>query len=296
MTALRPAAAGATSLGATAPGATSPGPAPPTADPAAADPAPRLHVEHPPGPDLSPWVEAIWTRSPDSPAVAGDHRILPDGCADLVFRFGAAGGPRAFAVGAMTRGIVHREPCGEHWLGIRFRPGGAAALLGGAAGELTDRRVEAAAVEPDLGRLAQVLGETAGPQRVERSRRFLRHRLAAAPVPEPPVAALLAGHEHWGGAITVGRIAADLGVSRQHLARRVRRATGLSPKQLLRILRLRRVVAWMHRAGCAAGAAEALAAGYFDQAHMLRDFRSLAGCSPVRLLEERRHEWGLARR
>ena len=73
----------------------------------------------------------------------------------------------------------------------------------------------------------------------------------------------------------------EIGCSRQHLARAFRFHVGVSPKQLARVARLQRAVACLQR-GAGHGLADlALGLGYFDQAHMTRDFRALAAVTPI---------------
>ena len=84
------------------------------------------------------------------------------------------------------------------------------------------------------------------------------------------------------GGCGVAELAAETGWSDRHLRARFREETGLSPKAAARVIRfdwarrrlLRRVVS---------GAPQALAdlaadCGYYDQAHLAREFRDLAGC------------------
>ena len=61
---------------------------------------------------------------------------------------------------------------------------------------------------------------------------------------------------------------------------------GIGPKQLARVARLQRAVALL-QGGSGSLAAEAAALGYFDQAHMARDFRALAGVTPAAVRLER---------
>jgi hypothetical protein len=62
-------------------------------------------------------------------------------------------------------------------------------------------------------------------------------------------------------------------------------ASRLSPKQFARISRVRRVLA---RAGQERWASLAEEAGFFDQAHMIGDFRSLMGVTPAAFLAGKR--------
>jgi AraC-like DNA-binding protein len=70
-------------------------------------------------------------------------------------------------------------------------------------------------------------------------------------------------------------------VSRQHLARRFAAHVGVSPKTLCRVARMKEVlrIAGNARAGWAAVAADL---GYYDQSHLVAEFRSLTGLTPAR--------------
>ena len=83
------------------------------------------------------------------------------------------------------------------------------------------------------------------------------------------------------GTIRVGELAADLGWTRQHLGRVFRQQVGIGPKELARICRLQRAVHRLQRTPDVELARVALELGYFDQAHMARDFRELAGVTPA---------------
>ena len=78
----------------------------------------------------------------------------------------------------------------------------------------------------------------------------------------------------------VGDLAHDLGCSRRHLTARFREEFGLTPKTLARILRLEQAVGLVAAAGAPAWAEVSAAAGYADQAHLVRDWRSFTGRTP----------------
>src|SRR5437660_11380763 len=90
--------------------------------------------EFAPSARLAPWVEAFWTRDAFSSDTAVTQRVLPDGCADVVFADGAA-----IAIGTMTSPLVLTETRAPALLGVRFRPG--RAPLGVPLSEITDARV-----------------------------------------------------------------------------------------------------------------------------------------------------------
>jgi AraC-like DNA-binding protein len=162
---------------------------------------------------------------------------------------------------------------------VCFHPGGAYPFLG---------IPPAAAGRPLLG-LQEVWGRDA---------ELLADRLAGAPTaetalviaedallahavlplrPDPLVAAAVAALDRG---MPVAQVAARLGVSQSTLLRRFTAQVGLSPKRLARVRRLRRLLAAAHGRPGTGWADSAVGCGYFDQAHMIADFRALAGMSP----------------
>jgi AraC-like DNA-binding protein len=68
-------------------------------------------------------------------------------------------------------------------------------------------------------------------------------------------------------------------LSARQVERRFREAVGVSPKTLARIVRFQEVL--RRTPGESASAEVALDSGYYDQAHLLRDFRDFAGVVPT---------------
>src|SRR5580693_5935528 len=156
---------------------------------------------------------------------------------------------------------------------VALRPFGARALLGLPAGELADLDVPAEAV---LGGVcaelrARVLAEPGWPERFAALDEFLLRRLTAT--------------------ARVSDLAAETGWSGRHLTSRFRAEIGLTPKAAARVIRFDRARHLLIRqAGEKSSgyrlADLAAACGYFDQAHLAREFRALAGCPPSQWITE----------
>jgi transcriptional regulator GlxA family with amidase domain len=84
------------------------------------------------------------------------------------------------------------------------------------------------------------------------------------------------------GTIAIEPLARHVGITRRHLERRFNEEVGLGPKQLSRILRLQAALAVLRRQPQCTGAQVAAQCGYTDQAHLIRECRSLADL-PTRL-------------
>ena len=81
-------------------------------------------------------------------------------------------------------------------------------------------------------------------------------------------------------------LTAELGVSRQYLATRFRDEVGLPPKTVARIVGFQRAIGLL---GADHAHLKRIAhdCGYYDQAHLNRDFRELAGSTPTEFLARR---------
>lgn len=117
--------------------------------------------------------------------------------------------------------------------------------------------------------------------------RALAARAEVGPAPAPEV--LLAAWQLVRPAtarLSLAGMADRLGWSRQHLTAMVGRQVGCSPRRLSRVARFERAASMLLVTDRPlAGVADAC--GYSDQAHLSRDFRDLAGCTPTRFLAER---------
>ena len=93
-----------------------------------------------------------------------------------------------------------------------------------------------------------------------------------------------------GGALRVSELAAGTGWSGRHLTSRFRAEIGLTPKAAARVIRFdrarKRLVHKLTAGGDYLLADLAADCGYFDQAHLAREFRALAGCPPSQWLAE----------
>jgi AraC-like DNA-binding protein len=81
------------------------------------------------------------------------------------------------------------------------------------------------------------------------------------------------------GKIPIRSLAQQIGVSQERFEKRFRREVGTSPKQYSSLLRLRFALN-MYRPGRTLTDL-ALAAGYYDQSHFIREFRAVTGESPL---------------
>jgi AraC-like DNA-binding protein len=90
------------------------------------------------------------------------------------------------------------------------------------------------------------------------------------------------------GAVGVAELAAETGLSARRLGSLFHAEFGLAPKEAGRVFRFDHARRRIGHTVAAGGTLAGLAAecGYYDQAHLAREFRSLAGCPPSQWLAE----------
>ena len=253
------------------------------------------YVEQRPRPALRPHLECLWLVSdPHQRAGRAPERVVPDGCPELIVHLGdpfsrQVGGRwrrqrRAFLAGTLTRPWLLRAGRRVATLGVRFRPGEVTLLLPVSMAGATGRETPLAAIvgRPRARALVQALAAArseaarfAAAEDWLASQLVLASRRPAATA-RPAVRLLLEAR----GAARIADVARSLGWSRRRIERVFSRELGIRPKLFARIVRLNAVLAGLDAAERASAVDMALDAGYFDQAHLLRDFRVLAGRTP----------------
>ena len=259
-----------------------------------------LLLSHQPAPPLAEFVSSLWTLS-DSPQHPRE-RIVPSGTIELVidltsdeFRIydplgldAPARFSGAIVSGAYSRCFVIDTRQHASIIGVHFKPGGAFPFLGVSAAELADSHVDLRAL---WGRSADELRErlclaSAPGDRFRILERALTAHLFRPLVYHPKVALALRafGRAEMGrGEIepSVGEIARCAGLSHRRFVEVFTTAVGMTPKLFSRVRRFQRAVALLRRAAHPSWPQLALACGYFDQSHFIRDFRVFSGLSPT---------------
>ena len=89
-----------------------------------------------------------------------------------------------------------------------------------------------------------------------------------------------------GGSVAVGDLARDVGYSRRHLTELFGRELGISPKVAARVMRFERSRHLLELPDRPNLVAVATLSGYYDQAHLAREWREIAGCPPTTWMAE----------
>lgn len=218
--------------------------------------------------------------------------ILPDGRSDCLIRgrLHADGSVDALVPVLTGPGTipmrVTRSP-GEVWVGARLRPEAAYRMWGGALAFAKNRTVRGGphvqALLPGLDSLRTRYESMAALQQAllqALHRTVDRARTIDDAAPEL-VQVLHALHVRRGD-VRVHELAAVVGWSDRHLARRFGAAVGLSPKRYADLMRLHAALRALLVQGQDASTV-AYNAGYADQSHFVRAVHRYTGMSPSRL-------------
>jgi AraC-like DNA-binding protein len=220
-----------------------------------------MYTEMAPDNSSSGWIEAIWFSKSDGQI----SDILPDNCSDIIIDLNRSGA--VHFVGNMTRQMAHHPVDDEYLLGIRLKPACSAAFLRESAASLTDRKVELSAiVKHSFHETAEQYQET-GTIPLES---VIAHvaSLCAGFRMDRHIAESIAILKKASGQIRIDELARDVGISRRMLEKKFRYYLGKSPKRFAQIERFNAVLS---------GRIDFQQSNYYDQSHMAREFKMLAG-------------------
>lgn len=248
----------------------------------------HCHV-HTPRPPLDAFVDVLWLYESYDPG-HGRERLLPMATVELVvnLRQDQPGFTVPIVAGPRSEYKVLDTSHTASVIGVHFKPGGAFpffgvpaselhnadvaldALWGQRAGELRERVLEASTPERKFAVLERIL--------LRAARTFRRHRAVAFALQE---------FASVPGRRSVADVTDAVGMSAGRFIDRFRDEVGLTPKLFCRVRRFQEVVGRVHGEQAIDWAGLALSCGYFDQAHLIRDFRRFSGLRPTQYLVQR---------
>lgn len=179
--------------------------------------------------------------------------------------------------GTMTRARTFDIPAQHFTLGLRFHPAMATQFLRLPGAEFLDRVIP---LDEVWGRKARCLADQLSESEsvrdcIVRLEAGLDEALGLGPA-EKAISWLVASRGHT----SVQALASAASLSPRQFRRICFERTGLPPKRLARILRFRHAVAHANPETRADWAMVALECGYYDQAHLINDFREFSGFAP----------------
>jgi AraC-like DNA-binding protein len=259
-----------------------------------------------PDPRLAETVASMWFG--EGKVAYQRDRILPSGQSQLLINLGPAqyrieSGPPEVRVpfidvwySGLHQGPIDTEaPHGNALLGVAFTARGSFPWLGERMDALSDRIIALADAIGD-GALAlreRLLNTPSLEQRFKLVERWLINRLKPRAIIHPAVRWAVDQLAASGGRVSIEDLATQTGFTRKHLGNLFQQQVGLSPKALARVHRFRGALDILNRAnGEIPWAALAEQCGFYDQSHLINEFRRFTGFSPVELARKDRPDTG----
>ena len=252
-----------------------------------------------PSPHLAEFIKCFWSIEDAGSPTAAPEPVVPDGCVEIVFnladRFQRIQGPddietqpATIVAGQMKRSVLIKPTGRISLFGIRFQHAGAFPFFQFSLSELTDRiesidstwGAEGREIEEricEAGTFAERVAiiETIFTARLISNKKFDSSIIEAA--------RLIVGRD---GAVPIRQVAELVGISERQLEREFKQKIGVSPKLFSRIIRFQQLLKSLEGDGAEGLLENALTLGYYDQAHMLHEFREFAGKSPTAFIDE----------
>ncbi len=223
-----------------------------------------MYVEYQPPAKCASFLETIWYSEDAKPG----SRIFPDNNTDIIIPLNDCS-PVKFA-GYMTRYLEHNPPPGQKLLGIRFKPGYAAAFVKDDMHLLSDQVVELSGIRRHGFNILKQQFQESGKIAFSRITELLypcfdEYRL------RPEISQAISLISSASGSIRIEDVSKLSGISRRMLERRFRQVLGKTPKRFAQI----------ERFNCLINEKQSLLkAEYHDQSHMIKEFKMLTGMTP----------------
>jgi len=245
-----------------------------------------------PASDLQRFVESYWIIQEEDTAIV-QQKIIPDGFPEVIFHFGdpyrinISGEwkeqSRSLLAGQIKKHFFLENTGRADMIGIKFQPAAITQLFGVSMSSFTDRVVD----------LNEAIGDSAIPwkdiafaqeeadKKVEQLEHFLRNVSAQAePGPDlvdSSLKEIFLSH----GMCGVAELAQKADVSERYLEQQFKKYVGLSPKFYARIIRFSRIFQLIQEEN-PVWSDLVYGAGFYDQSHFIRNFKSFTGEDPSR--------------
>lgn len=258
-----------------------------------------IYREYQPPLSLKDCIKCYWTMESEIPTVTNSRqRLLTEGF-EFIFNLGE---PIEYVIGddsvktiaktgitgPMIRPMILR-PTGEvNLFGICFRPGGSYPFIKTPANKLINQY-------SDIGDIF-VSAERKFTEhihndyltinsRVNAVNMYLLNLLEKSHRDETIINAATDVIKFHKGNISIDQLATDLGMSRRNMDRKFKESIGITPKQLCRNLRFKEGYKIIKTSSHISLVDVAIYCGYYDQAHLINEFKHFTGVSPIKFFK-----------
>ncbi len=246
-------------------------------------------------------IEALWAQfTPFNAPVGGIHHLVPEPTVNIALsrrfnRHGKTSFEQVDLYGPLNRPFTFNLVPGHQLIAARIKPEWLPSLLGIAADDLMNSGANLADVSPELtARLLDLFEEKPSTEEMVRSlyneiTDYTRERFAHYNLPAYGIRAVEL-IRRCGGNIRQSNLAAHLAVSERQLRRTVQNLIGITPKAFSRNIRFLRTLEYADCADHINWSDCAVNFGYFDQAHLINEFKAISNLTPRELMASRKAE------
>ena len=241
------------------------------------------HWRRAPAPDVAPWIARYWTAAWN--IATGEKQsveTLPHPNVYIIFEDGSS-----IISGVHTEKFSRVLEGQSRVFGIKFRPGGFRPFLGAPVSQLANSLRPASSVfGPEIQALeVLLLGPSTADEKFDAVDAFFRARRPTSDKQIDRADHLVARILNDPSIKTVDDLASYAAIGKRSLQRLFSEYVGASPKWVIRRYRLHELIERFGGGAEIDWAQTALDLGYFDQAHLINDFKSIVGCSPLQYRE-----------
>lgn len=208
---------------------------------------------------------------------------VPDGTIDILFTCTPTK-TEAQVCGSVKKGSKVKLEQGNRYFGARFFPGAAEQLLECPLDQFTEKQVELLDVQKNAKRLINKIGSSASFE--ERVRHFENYYLKITrDKGKLPwlVSYMLNEIDKKNGEIRIQELADKTGYSTRHIHNQFKQHVGIPPKLYIRILRFQHCFGLLRSSSASDFTTLAVDAGYYDQAHFIKEFKEFSLNTPTQI-------------
>lgn len=215
-------------------------------------------------------------------------RIVPDGCIDLFFEYNKCG-MQGYACGTRLSYTCENEKRGNELFGIRFMPGIQPEMINLPMKELLDHKVPLENIIKGETDWLKLLAQEA--DFYQRIRVFIEYYTKAEKTREKPygkkklVQSVKSMVYESNGLIKVNEMRERTGYTERYINKVFIEEMGFSPKLFCKIIQFQRALEILNYGTPESMTDTAMALGYYDQPHFIRDFSKYAGITPKKYLK-----------
>lgn len=252
--------------------------------------------EYKPQNKLSAFIECYWSARADQPPFREQESLIPDGTIELMFNFGddyaqiTNDGKKkvkgSHVIGIRKQSLFITQTQKQDFFCIRFKLGGTypffkipAYLFKNAFFGIDELFGE------EYKELEERLSETQNNERrVEITEAYLLGKMDTDN--DYPFVQACSGRLLRSSPKKIHNLAADFNTTYKTIERKFKRVIGLTPEELLKVRRFNKAVHSMYSCRYPSLSAVAIACGYYDQSHFIREFKQLTRYTPRQFLKE----------